>query len=73
MQRDIYELPFEGLTLEEQIIRTTSGKLIKHFRGLEDANFIDREAASSMIGTVKKLAAVALEAHWAVKYPHSKI
>lgn len=73
MNRDINELPFDSLTIEEQIIRTTSGKLIKHFRGLEDANFIEREVASSMIGTVKKLAAVALEAHWTQKYPHSKI
>lgn len=73
MHRDIYELPFDSLTIEEQIVRTTSGKLIKHFRGLEDAGFIDRETASSMIGTVKKLTSIALEQHWLVKYPHSKI
>lgn len=71
MQRDIYELPFDSLTLEEQIIRTTSGKLIKHFRGLEDAGFIDRESASSLIGTVKKLASVALDSHWSQAYPHA--
>lgn len=73
MQRDIYELPFDSLTLEEQIIRTTSGKLIKHFRGLEDAGFIEREAAANLIGCVKKLAKTGLEAHWVAKYPHSKI
>lgn len=73
MDRDIYNLPFDGLTIEEQIIRTTSGKLIKHFRGLEDAGFIDRENASNLIGCVKKLASTALDEHWASKYPHTKI
>lgn len=73
MLRDIYALPFDGLTIEEQIIRTTSGKLIKHFRGLEDAGFIDTPTASGLIGSVKKLASVALEAHWADKYPQTKI
>ena len=73
MQRDIYTLPFDGLTLEEQIIRTTSGKLIKHFRGLEDAGFIDRENASNLIGCVKKLAGTACEEHWKVKYPQTTV
>lgn len=69
MQRDIYDLPFNALTQEEQIIRTTSGKLIKHFRGLEDAGFIDRESASNLIGCVKKLTKMALDEHWAKTYP----
>lgn len=73
MMRDIYALPFDGLTLEEQIIRTTSGKLIKHFRGLEDSGFIDRETASNLIGTVKKLAGVAQQEHWARVYPHAAV
>lgn len=73
MQRDIYKLPFDALTLQEQIIRTTSGKLIKHFRGLEDAGFIDRESAGSLIGAVKKLATTALEEHWKAVYPQTNI
>lgn len=73
MIRDIYTLPFDSLTIEEQIIRTTSGKLIKHFRGLEDAGFIDTPTASNLIGSVKKLASIACEEHWGRKYPHSKI
>jgi len=71
MQRDIYTLPFDGLTLEEQIVRTTSGTLIKHFRGLEDAGFIDQDSARKLIGTVKKLASTALNEHWARKYPQT--
>lgn len=73
MQRDIYELPFDSLTQEEQITRTTSGKLIKHFRGLEDAGFIDRESASNLIGCTKKLASIALQEHWARKYPQTTV
>jgi hypothetical protein len=69
MHRDIYALPFDSLTQEEQIIRTTSGKLIKHVRGLEDAGFIEREIASNLIGCVKKLTGVALSEHWARAYP----
>lgn len=65
MKRDIYELPFEQLTHTEQVIRTSSGKLIKHFRGLEDAGFIDSDSARNLIGCVKKLAGTACEEHWA--------
>lgn len=71
INRDINALPFDALTMEEQIIRTTSGKLIKHVRGLEDAGFIEREIASNLIGCVKKLTGVALQEHWARAYPHT--
>jgi hypothetical protein len=52
-----YEL--NNLPVPERIVRTTSSKLIKHFRGLESAGIIDRETAANLIGCVKKLSSVA--------------
>lgn len=53
------EPELQELPIHERIIRTTSSKLIKHFRGLESAGIIDRETASNLIGSVKKLVSVA--------------
>lgn len=70
MTRDIYILPFDGLTLEEQIIRTTSGKLLKHVRGLEDSGFLQQNDASNLIGCIKKLAGIAIAEHQSRRFPH---
>ena len=51
---------FEKLPLKERIIVTASGKLIKHFKGLEAANLLNEEETSSFIGCVKKLSSVAM-------------
>ena len=52
-------IEFEQLPLKEKIIRTTSTKLIKHFRGLENAGMLRKEEAANLIGCVKKLNSVA--------------
>ena len=49
----------ETLSLKDKIVETTSSKLIKHFRGLEDAGIIDKETTANLIGCVKKLTAIA--------------
>lgn len=51
--------PYESLTVEERIILTTSVKLIKHFKAMESAGIVNKEATANFIGSVKKLAAVA--------------
>ena len=50
---------FDALPLKDRIIITASGKLIKHFKGLESANLLNEKEASTMIGCVKKLVSVA--------------
>lgn len=50
---------FEKLPLKERILITASGKLIKHIRGLESAQVIAKDNASSLIGCVKKIVAIA--------------
>lgn len=53
------KVEFENLPLKERIIITTSSQLIKHVRGLESANLLQREQASKLIGCVRKLTAIA--------------
>lgn len=50
---------FEKLPLKERIIITTSGQLIRYIRGHEDAKILSKEDASKLIGSVKKLTAIA--------------
>lgn len=50
---------FEKLPLKERIVITTSSQLIKHVRGLESANLLNREQAAKLIGCVRKLSAIA--------------
>lgn len=51
--------PYETLSVEERIIVTTSTKLIKHFKGMENAGIINKDDTAKFIGSVKKLAAIA--------------
>ena len=51
--------PYEELSVEERIIVTTSTKLIKHFKGMENAGIIGKEDTAKFIGSVKKLTAIA--------------
>jgi len=50
---------FEKLPLKERVVITTSAQLIKHIRGLESANLLDREKTAKLIGCVMKLRAIA--------------
>lgn len=50
---------FDALPLKERIIITASGKLTKHFKGLEAANLLNAQEASVLIGCVKKISSVA--------------
>lgn len=52
-------IEFEKLPLKERIIVTASGKLTKHFKGLEAASLLNAQEASTLIGCVKKLASIA--------------
>lgn len=54
-------VPFEELPIEEKITITASSKLIKYFRGVENAGMIDKENASNLIGCVKKLVSISSE------------
>lgn len=53
------EQSFDELPLKERILKTASSKLVKHFRGLENAGFLPKEDASKLIGCVKKIVAIA--------------
>lgn len=59
MNNEFENVPFEELPEDERIIRTTSSKLIKHFRGLESSGILDQSTTANMIGSVKKLVAIA--------------
>lgn len=50
---------YDALPLKDKIIITASGKLIKHFKGLESATLLNEAETSSLIGCVKKLVSVA--------------
>lgn len=54
-------VPFEQLPMDEKIMITASSKLIKHFRGMENAGLMDKETASNLIGCVKKMVSVSTE------------
>lgn len=50
---------FDQLPLKERILKTASSKLVKHFRGLENAGFLGKDDTSKLIGCVKKITAIA--------------
>ena len=55
------QIPFENLPIDEKIMITASSKLIKYFRGVENAGMIDKENASNLIGCVKKIVSISAE------------
>lgn len=50
---------YHEMSEDQKIVRTTSTKLIKHFRGLEDAGVLPDHMASNLIGCVRKLTTLA--------------
>lgn len=46
---------FDNLSTRDKIIVTTSGKLVKHFKGLEAATLLSKEETAKLIGCVRKL------------------
>ena len=50
---------YDALPLKERIIMSAGNKLIKHFRGLEEAGMIKKDTATVMIGCVRKLQGIA--------------
>lgn len=50
---------YAALPLKEKIILTTGSKLVEHFRGLELAGMMSTEAATNMIGCIRKLQSIA--------------
>ena len=53
---------FNALPLAVRIRIKATGKLTKHFRGLESSNLLSKEQAAEYIGYVKDLARLAEEA-----------
>jgi len=53
------KIKYECMTLKDKVIITATLKLLKHFRGLEQAGILPEAAAASFIGCVKKLSAIA--------------
>lgn len=53
------QVEYHEMSEDQKIVRTTSTKLIKHFRGLEDAGLLPEHIAANLIGCVRKLTTLA--------------